>query len=487
MNSACRFAVLALALLALLALPPAFLAHRAAAEPAELPADLVARIDRFVEAERAASRIPGIALALVHDGRIVHVRGYGSAGGGRAVNGDTPFPIGSLTKSMTTVLARQLADEGRLDIDAPLQRYLPWFTLADAAAAQRITVRQLVNQTSGLSRADGLLPLLHGNDPGAEALARGLAGTPLGAPPGARYEYSNLNFALLGLVVEAVAQQPWQDRLRQRLFEPLDMAHSHAGMTDALADGMSEVHRYWFGFPVVQHIAFPRSLAAAGGTAASAKDMARYLLMMLRQGQGPRGAVLSEAAVRSMLSPGSPPGRSTLLGTTFDFRYGEGWFVGPFGTADDARWHLGSLASFASWMVLLPRTNQGVVVLINANSELPLFNAGAAFSRIPIGVVGLLRGQAPPSGATVAGAYAQLTAALAAIQLAVLGLAWWTVRRARRWLALVLALAAVAIGLALSFSAFGWRGFAQFVPDLVAWLATVLGVMLIPAALLARR
>jgi CubicO group peptidase (beta-lactamase class C family) len=452
------------------------------------PQQLFERIDAFFESERQASRIPDIAIAVVHEGRIAHVRGFGTRGEGQAVNGDTPFPVGSLTKSFTALLARQLAEAGRLDLDAPVQRVLPAFTLADAAAAQRITVRHLMNQTSGLSRTDGRRALLHGDDAqGGPALLRSLATLRAQAAPGERYEYSNLNFALLGQVVEAVSGQPWEQALRQRLFEPLAMTHSHTGIGPARADGLSELHRYWFGVPVVQRIDFPRALAPAGGAAASAHDMARYLLMMLNAGRGPRAAVLGEVAARSMLAPASPPARSTLLGTGFDFRYGEGWFVGPFGAAQDARWHLGSLTSFASWMVLLPDTRQGVVVLINASSELPLFGAGDAFSRIPIGVVNLLRGQPAPAGVTVADAYLRLNTALALIGAMVVGVSWWIARRGWRWAAIGWAATAVLLAMSLSFTAFGWRGFAQFIPDGVAWLATMMVVMLIPAALLMRR
>lgn len=460
-----------------------------AAQAEAVSKPLLERIDAFVESERAASRIPGIALAVVDNGRIVHVRGFGTRGdGSQPVTGDTPFPVGSLGKSFTALLARQLADAGQLDLDAPVARVLPAFTLADAAAAQRVTVRHLLNQTSGLSRTDGMRPLLSGDDAqGAAALLRSMASLRLRAAPGERYEYSNLNFALLGQVVEGVTHQPWEQVLRQRLFEPLQMTRSHTGMREAAADGMTELHRYWFGLPVAQRIEFPRALAPAGGTAASAQDMARYLLMMLNAGQGPRGRVLSEAAARSMLTVASPPGRSTLLGTRFDFRYGEGWFVGPFGAADDARWHLGSLASFAAWMVLLPNMQQGVVVLINANSELPLFGAGDAFSRIPIGVVNLLRGQPAPTGSTVTDAYLRLNTVLALIGAAVVCVSWVIARRRWRWAAIAWAAAAVTLGLALTFTTFGWRGFAQFMPDVVTWLVTMLTVMLVPAALSVRR
>ena len=140
-----------------------------------LDAILIERIDTFVENERRASGIPGIALAIVQVGSQAHVRGFGQDGRGRPITADTPFPIGSLTKSFTALLVRQLIEAGQLDANAPVQRYLPWFRVANAQAATRITLRHLLNQTSGFSRGDGIAPLLQGSFASIDELARGLA------------------------------------------------------------------------------------------------------------------------------------------------------------------------------------------------------------------------------------------------------------------------------------------------------------------------
>ena len=97
-----------------------------------------AEIDRYVEEQRQARHIPGIALGIVRDGEIVHVRGFGDAdSSGRPVSPQTPFIIGSLTKSFTALAIMQLEEAGELELDAPVQRYLPWFRVADADASAR--------------------------------------------------------------------------------------------------------------------------------------------------------------------------------------------------------------------------------------------------------------------------------------------------------------------------------------------------------------
>jgi CubicO group peptidase (beta-lactamase class C family) len=208
------------------------------------------RIDDFVERERQASGIPGIALAIVQLGSPAHVRGFGDDGRGTAISADTPFPVGSVTKSFTALLVRQAIDAGQLDVDAPVQRYLPWFRVADSEAPARITVRHMLNQTSGFSRANGIAPLLQGSTASIEDLARGLGAVSLNRPVGERYEYSNLNFVLLGAVLQAVTGRSWQELIQTEVLQPLQMHHSHTDHDAAQKAGMTALHRMWFGVPV---------------------------------------------------------------------------------------------------------------------------------------------------------------------------------------------------------------------------------------------
>jgi hypothetical protein len=202
----------------------------------------------------------------------------------------------------------------------------------------------------------------------------------------------------------------------------------------------------------------------------------------LQDGQGAHGPVLSAQAARAMLTPAPPPAQSKLLSTTFNFRYGEGWFVGPFGAVEDARWHLGNLTSFAAWMVLLPAARQGVIVLINANCELPLFHASSTFSRIPIGVVHLLAGREPVAGPSVTDAYFKLNVLGLLTTVALAALVWWIARRGYRWAVSGLSLLAMGMASLVAITGLGWRGFAQVAPDLTLWLAAMLLLMLAPLA-----
>jgi CubicO group peptidase (beta-lactamase class C family) len=115
-----------------------------------------ARIDAYVQAQLDESRMPGLALGIVQGDQVVHLQGFGKADdSGRAVTPQTPFIIGSTSKSFTALAVMQLVEAGKIQLDAPVRQYLPWFRVADTSASAAITIRQLLNQTSGLSTDTG--------------------------------------------------------------------------------------------------------------------------------------------------------------------------------------------------------------------------------------------------------------------------------------------------------------------------------------------
>jgi CubicO group peptidase (beta-lactamase class C family) len=453
------------------------------AQPPVLDAALRDRIDAFVERERLASGIPGIALAIVQLGSATHLRGFGVDGRGKAISPDTPFPIGSVTKSFTSLLVRQAMDAGQLEADAPVQRYLPWFRVADPEASARITLRHLLNQTSGFSHADGVSPLVQRGNAGVEALARGLATVSLNRPVGERFEYSNLNFVLLGAVLEAVTGKAWPAQVQQQVFQPLQMHHSHVDHDAGREAGMTAVHRLWFGLPVAHQVGLLPGLAPAGSLVSSADDLSRYLAMLLAEGEGPAGRVVSRQGVSELLAPAAPLRRFKLGATDFEFRYGQGWLVGPFGAATDARWHQGALAAFEAWAVLLPDTKQAVVLLINAKSDLPINGLNAVTSRLPIGVVNLLRGQPPPAGPSLQQAYLPFNMACGIAVVALIALSRWAARARRMTGSVMLFGLAVAIVIALWVSGLNARMLKAFAPDVALVIAAALVLLCWPAAL----
>lgn len=376
--------------------PPA--ATQSAATLPATAADRYDRIDAYVADQLEDSRIPGAALAIVEDGEVVHATGFGADGHGNQIAADTPFWIGSNTKSVTALAVMQLVEDGLIELDAPVQRYLPDFRVADPDASQRITVRHLLNQTSGISRIDSIKAVARGVDQPMRATVADLKDLQLNRPVGESFEYANLNSVVLGVVVEAVTGQNWQDYVEAQILRPLGMGRTFADKSAAEAAGLTSTYRTFFGFPLQTDAAHLDGFAASGYLYSTPADMGRYLAMYLNGGSLDGRPVLSEAATEQMLTGATDPRTFTLQSEEFTASYGAGWFVGPFGSAETARWHQGSLPHFTAWMVLLPDTDQAVVVLLNKGNQFEIAGANAAWSQIPQGVVNLLVGQEAPDG-----------------------------------------------------------------------------------------
>jgi CubicO group peptidase (beta-lactamase class C family) len=383
-----------------------------------------ATIDAYVHSAMEATHLPGLALGIVHGDQIVHLKGFGSADpSGRSVTPQTPFTIGSTTKSFTALAIMQLVEAGKVELDAPVQRYVPWFQIADADAATRITVRHLLNQTSGfptLERA-GELRRTDTRDSALESYVRALRTVQLVAPVGTRFHYSNTNFDVLGFIVQTVSGQPYEAYIKTQIFAPLDMRHSFTSPAEARAAGRATGYRYWFGRPVPYEMPYNRAQVPAGFINASAEDMAHYLIAQLNGGRFGTATLLSAAGIDALHRPATPVGDGTHA-------YAMGWFVRHTNGIPTVS-HGGSTANFHADMVLLPHENWGVVLLMNGENGLH----GEEIASIADGVTRLLVGSPPQdlaAGSTARSTLLLYILIVLAVQL--LGLSR-TVLVVRRW------------------------------------------------------
>lgn len=179
----------------------------AAQVPDHRAVDGVDGVEEILRDRLDASAIPGAAFVVVHrDGRS-DGRGVGGTAGDDEITSRTPFVIGSTTKSFTALAVMQLVDAGAVELDAPALRYVPELRLADGEATDTITVRHLLQQTSGLPGAAGGPVLASAADGTAVDAVRELDGVHLASAPGTRWQYSNANYVLAGLVVERPPQR----------------------------------------------------------------------------------------------------------------------------------------------------------------------------------------------------------------------------------------------------------------------------------------
>ncbi len=348
------------------------------------------KIDAYIEAQMKRLSIPGAVLAVVEGDQITRLRGFGQARpGGETPAAQTPFAIGSLTKSFTALAIMQLVEAGKVELDAPVQRYLPWFCVADAQASAQITVRHLLNQTSGFSMLDGMVTLGNLDDrPGAmERQGRALSTLSLARPVGAAWEYSNLNYDLAGLVVEAASGEPYAEYVQKHIFDPLGMSRSYTSPAPARQNGLAVGHRYWFGIPVAApNLPMPRGSLASGQLLSTAEDMAHYLIAHINAGLYNGVQILSEAGMDE-LHRGAV--EYSAMGKVLG-RYAMGWFVDGTGGAETVS-HGGNVPEFSAYMGFVPGQKKGLVLLINADHYgLPMI-----LPEVGNGAVALLAGRQP--------------------------------------------------------------------------------------------
>ncbi|HEY6075110.1 MAG TPA: serine hydrolase domain-containing protein, partial [Anaerolineales bacterium] len=349
-----------------------------------------AAIDAYVVAQMKDLRLPGLALGIVHGDRIVHLKGFGIADPSRRpVTPQTPFIIGSTSKSFTALAIMQLVEEGRIGLDTPVQHYLPWFRVADPDGSARITVRQLLHQTSGLSTKSGRDQASTPSDDALEQRGRSFRNVPLAQPVGKTYQYSGANYATLGMIVQAVSGQSYEAYVKQHIFTPLEMRRSYASQLEAQQNGMAMGYRFWFGMPVAGNLPFNRGSLPQGYLISSAEDMSHYLIAQLNGGRYKTASILSSTGITAMHQP---PVQAGMTETS----YAMGWKVGPINGIPTV-WHDGSVFNFHANMVLIPAGRWGIVVLKNAYNSPDEFTGTNRLSGIAAGITTLLSGGQPPA------------------------------------------------------------------------------------------
>jgi CubicO group peptidase (beta-lactamase class C family) len=364
----------------------------AAQAQATSPADFDS-IDAYVRAEMAASALPGLSYAIVRDGEVVHLAAFGAAdSSGRPMTVDTPIVIGSVGKTLTALAIRQLIEAGKVDENAPVQRYLPWFTLATHETAAKITIQSLIDQTSGFTRADGQRPDTYTPGLTPEEVIRGLGSVAVTRPVGT-FEYSNLNYITLGVVVEAVSGQPYAEYLQDHVFGPLGMEHSYAAREPATRDGLAQGHRYLFGLPVAWDEPYPTAIVPAGYQSSTASDMARYVAALSNHGLN---------------------GGTDIVGNTGGDRdYGIYWEPLTGVTPGWTPGHSGATLTENAGLIFMPIQHLGVVVLTNANPTQLWFGGPRGAYEIAFDVLRLALGEQPITGGpTVRAAYLVVDAVL---------------------------------------------------------------------------
>ncbi|HEY0143977.1 MAG TPA: serine hydrolase [Thermoanaerobaculia bacterium] len=350
-------------------------------------------IDKLVASSLRAWQIPGAAIAIVHNDRIVYLKGYGSKdmSGTDPVGPDTLFQIASTSKAFTTAAMAMLVDEKLLSWDDPVRKHVDYFHLSDPCADASVTLRDIVSHRTGLSRHDELWD----NSPlSREEVIRRMGHVDLARPFRTAYQYQNIMFITAGEAVANASGMPWDEFVRTRLFVPLGMTRTIT--SDAQWEAASDRaagHRWDSdrGQVSPQRPIETQTLGAGGAIKSTARDMANWIRFQLADGFFDKHRFVSAEAIAETKMPQTV---IRLENATRDsnpetslISYGMGWVVQDY-RGELLVSHSGSLNGFRTHVDLFPKRGIGFVVLLNAgrsmaavalrNSLADMLNAKAA-------------------------------------------------------------------------------------------------------------
>ncbi len=314
------------------------------------------QIDNYLLKSVKLANIPGMSVIIVDKDNVLFSNTYGNCN-----SIDTPFIIGSMSKSFTAVSILQLVEQGKVNIDNNMQAYLP-----DVAYGDKITVRQLLNQTSGLGEYQRLSNMKITTSYGS-------------------HQYANVNYCLLGKVIESVSGMSYEEYVTENIFKPLDMKASAASLQKSKASGLISGYRNFFGIPISGKPDYPSknswSQVPAGYISSSATDMGKYLQMYLSGGDN----IISSESVITVFYD------NVEAKSEKSYYYGMGWSLSKE-YEEPILGHSGLVENYMSNMFILPESGIGVVLLANTNDYLVADNM---FSTISKSIVLMLMNKNP--------------------------------------------------------------------------------------------
>ena len=313
-------------------------------------------LNAYLSEALEAANIPGSAVTIVDSQKILFSSTYGVCN-----SIEEPFIIGSISKTFTAAAVMQLVENGKVKLDAPLSLYLP-----DASEGHRITIWQLLNHTSGI---DTYMTL----DNYSVTSKQGT------------YMYANVNYGLLGKVIESVSGMSYGEYLKTNIFQPSDMEHTYTSLEEAKKNGLIAGYRNYFGLTVPQECDYPDENSQgwltipAGYIISSASDMSRYLQAYLNGGD----TILTSESIEAMFNGSVPVAENSS--------YGLGWgILDRDGTKIIS--HGGLVDNYTCQIFVIPKLKIGGVMLMNSNDY---FVGNAMTGNMLLNVIDLLLGKTP--------------------------------------------------------------------------------------------
>ncbi len=307
---------------------------------------MTGKLDEYLEIELKKFNIPNLEILVIKGEATIYVKSIGHKS-----NSSTTHYLGSISKSLTALGVLKLVDKETLELDQNVIELLP--NLKFCHYEQEVTIQTLLNHTSGISKMNGFskLPSLHE-----------LQSIPykidINFEPGTKHEYSNLNYSILGLIIEEASGLPYEKYMRNEVFEPLNMTKTFANNSENLKNNLGDQFQYWFGYPLKsKQMGYPQTAIPAGFICSSAEDMGNYIKVNLNSGLFEKRQILSSRLLNIMHTPWDKD----------DYGYAMGWKQGRVNEKIFLQ-HLGSTATSYSGLFIIPKDTIGFIVLTNSNT-----------------------------------------------------------------------------------------------------------------------
>ncbi len=321
--------------------------------------DIYERIDEYLHSSASNAHIPALTATIANSDEVLFAKAYGEC-----ESCDAPFVLGSVSKSFTAVCIMRLAEQGKIRLNDRISVYLK-----DIADGDRITVNQLLNHTSGLGEHQNLENCHIVNDQGVHC-------------------YANVNYSLLGKIIEQVTGTSFEEYVTESIFEPLGLADTAASYEKSIANGLTDGHTDYWGFSVKSSPKYPVADNAwitvpAGYISSSANDLARYLQMYLRGGEG----IISQKSIDTMFYEDT-----VFVDDDVPFWYGYGWATVRDPLPEPVLRHSGLVETGTSCVFIIPGKDIAVAFTANVNDY---FVTNEMMDALGWGVILMLLGEEP--------------------------------------------------------------------------------------------
>lgn len=322
-------------------------------------------------------KVPGMAVGIIKDDEIIYCGELGLRDVNKSLNvtKNTLFAIGSASKAFTSLSIGILVDEGKLDLDTPVKKYMPSFKMRNKYAEEHITLRDMLCHRSGLPRHDALW---YNSSLSRKELVEKLKYLEFNKDFRETWQYNNLMYATVGYIIEAVTGMTWEEFVKSRILEPLGMNSTNFSV-DVSKKSSDYSQPYAQNGEEINQINFRNmdSIGPAGSINSNLTDMLKWISLHLNKGKVHGNQIISEKTISELHSPQIP---CQLLPLKFDeiefSSYGLGWFIESYRGRKHVN-HGGNIDGFCSYISFLPDENIGIVILTNINN--PVFAMPIAY------------------------------------------------------------------------------------------------------------